>query len=308
MRSFRTAAVLLLTTGLATAAFAQVKLELKHPAGKSTTTSTIKVNQTLTIAGMERPTSNETVTVESAVTTPPKEDGTFRVEQKTESIKVRSSLAPGLGVEFDSAKPDAAKVDNPMLQPLLDLYKAISGASYTVVFDKDSNVKTVDGLDKLIAEAGPAADLLRQEMSVERIRKEVTEGLARLPENPVKPSDKWQRVETMNVGSGQIFTFTTYYEYQGTEEKEGKTFDKIGFTYGDVKLAVEDNAGAAKVINSDLKIENSSGLLRIDRSLGAIAETSSMVRIVGPMTISVNNMEIPAKLDLTMERTSVVKR
>jgi hypothetical protein len=197
-----------------------------------------------------------------------------------------------------------------MLQPLLDFYKARVGKSYTLVFGKDDRVKAVEGTEK-IAESAPGnvGETIRRELNPDKLKKATNEALDVLPGKSVMKGDRWQRVQNMDVGGGQILTFTNYYEYMGTVEKEGKTLDKIGIFASEVKYSVEpDGMLPAQVVNSDLKIDSSTGALLFDRERGMFVENTHLVRITGPLTLSVNGMELPAKLDLTIDTVSVVEK
>ena len=307
MRRVRPTAWVLLTATLATAAIAQVKFTRKYLPGKERVTSTLKMTQVFTKEGTEYPTSGETTTVTTCLIFPPEGDGKFRIEHTTESHKVRGSFAPGVTLEFDSTKPEATKISDPGLQPLIDLYKAVSGITYTMVYDGDGHVIAVEGLEEAIARAGSAKDLLRGQLNRERVLSEVNKPLSLLPTEPVKPGARWQREDTIPTTGAQSLPITAEYEYEGTVEKAGKTLDKIGIRFTNVKPPVNEE-GRPKVLRSNLKVESSSGTALVDRTVGIITESSSTVRVVGTLTLSENEKEVPAKVDLTVEQSLVVTR
>ena len=62
-----------------------------------------------------------------------------------------------------------------------------------------------------------------------------------------------------------------------------------------------DAPGPLKVKESELKPAKSSLGIFFDRKLGRFVEVKSLIQIKGDMTFEANGMELPSKLDLTME-------
>jgi hypothetical protein len=302
-------AAVLMTAALVSAVQAQVKLTRKQPEGKRIQVTTSHVDQNLTIAGQGIPTVSDSVSTESFNYAKPEADGTVRVVVKNESTIFALKLMGNTVVQYDSSKPDAAKVDLPQLQATLDSFKAVNGKTRTLVFDKDGKVKAVEGVDALLAGVpAEARAALERAYSKEAIEKAAKIDLDRIPNRELKKGDKWQVTESSDIGGGQSFTMEMFYEYQGTIEKDGRTLDKISIYASSVKYAQADDPNAqVKVLNSDLKIESSMGTLYFDREKGEVIESSTSTHITGPMTFSINNMELPGKLDLTMDSQTTVK-
>ena len=303
----RSLACLLTALCLASAAMAQVKLEWKRPEGTSTLRTTTKTHQVLTLAGMAIETDAESASTSRLTTGKPAPDGTVRVEEKSEALSIRLSL-PGVKVDYDSAKPDA-KQDNPQVQAMVEGWRALSGGSFTYVL-KDGKYVAVEGVEKILEKASPAAAAsLQNELNPARLVREANEELGKIPDAPVKKGDRWMRTEVKNVGGGQTLTLETFYEYQGTVEKGGKTLDKIGIYTGTVKYAQDPNVPSPlKHVSSDLKVESSIGTLLFDREAGMLVESSSTIRITGPITFEANGMPLAGKVDLTMESASTARR
>jgi hypothetical protein len=107
---------------------------------------------------------------------------------------------------------------------------------------------------------------------------------------------------------GQTLTLETRYEYVGTEEKGGKTLDKITLKTTKVAYAMDPNTKSPlKVKSSDLKVTASEGTILFDRQAGSIFESVSKIRIEGDMKTEINAMELPAKLDLTIENKTTLQ-
>jgi hypothetical protein len=124
-----------------------------------------------------------------------------------------------------------------------------------------------------------------------------------LPSEPVKKGETWERFSEMNLGSGQTMSFRTRYEYEGTIEKEGTTFEKISGTALDVTFAINGNP-MLQVTKSELKILNSKSTYLFDQTLGAVSSSTSKMQIAGPLTLVINGMELPGKVDLTIEEST----
>ena len=299
-------AILLL--GLAPAGLEKVKLEFKHTENTSSTLeSTIKTHQVLSIAGMDRETgSDRKVTVTRAVGKRG-QDGRLPIHQKIDALVVQLQLAPGVTVNFDSANPNVQN-DNPQIQTMLEMLRASAGASHTIVLGKDNKVIGIEGAEKVLEKASPAAaEALRADLDPERMKKAAEESFAVLPPDPVGEGDSWTRTSNLQIGGGQSLTFETRFEYAGTVEKAGKKLDKIATSTTSVKYAASDKA-PFKVPRSNLKIDSSKGAVLFDRAKGQVVESTSAMHIVGDMTFEVNGMEIPAELNLTFDTsTNLVK-
>lgn len=302
-----------LLLGLSTASQAQVKLELKHAEGsnvKHKTTS--KTHQILTIAGMEVETNADENVMSSVAVGKRKADGTLEITSKIDSLNVHLSLPNNMEVTFDSASPPEKKDDGP-LGFLIDVFKAISGSSYTLIVDKDDKLVSVNGLQETLDKATQldpkAAALLRSRLDGDRIKKEYNQQHAFLPDILVRAGDSWERTESSDIGGGQTLTFKKRYEYQGTVDKDGKTLDKITVKATDVAYAMDQDAESpAKVVKSDLAISSSDGTILFDRQAGDVVERSGVNKIKGTMTISINGTDLPSELDLTLETKTEVTR
>jgi hypothetical protein len=292
---------------LAAPGMAQVKLELKHPEGsKATYKKTTKLHQVLTINGMEIPTDTDSVATTTEEVGKRTAEGKLPITETTAALKAQIDLPGGMNVTFDSANPDADKPDNPALASLQGIFKALVGTSYTVVLDKDGKVAAIEGAEKVLDKAGDldpmVLEQLKARFSAEKLKKEREQEHNVFPDILVRTGEPWERTEVMDIGGGQTFTFKKRYEYQGTTEQGGKALDKISAKNTDVTYAMEANAAnPAKVNKSDLKIASSDGEILFDRQAGKVVKRQTKTRITGDMTLEINGMEFPTKLDLTIE-------
>jgi Family of unknown function (DUF6263) len=288
---------------------AQVKLGYKYQEGKKLTyKSTSKMQQILTINGMEIPTDVDSTSVTSQVVGKRRDDATLPIEQKTESMHVELSAAGGVSLTYDSSNPDA-KIEDDRVAFLGEAFKLAGEAVYTVVLDGRDKVKAVEGLEKLQEKAEKlgeqAQDLLRGQFDPDRLKVQFEQSHANLPDVLARPGESWERTETTHVGGGQTLIYRRRYEYAGTEKKGDKTLDKITSKAIEVKYSMDPEAKSPlKIAKSDLKIESSDGTILFDREAGYVVDAKGKTQIKGSATFTINGMELPGELDLTLETTT----
>src|SRR5262249_32547811 len=128
----------------------------------------------------------------------------------------------GNKVKYDSAKPDE-KSDNPIGQFIIDTFRKFKDSKLTITLDKANQIVSVDGVQE---GTGITPDSLK---SAHKQR------LNRLPDDPVKPGDKWERTEEMDLGQGQYLIVKRKFEYAGETAKfptvkDSPKLDKITAT------------------------------------------------------------------------------
>jgi len=289
------------------AAQAQVKLEYKFAEGKKLTyKSTVKTKQVLTLQGMEIETATEQVAVSSQTSGKRRDDSNIPIEEKNESLRLELSLPGGASFTFDSSNPDA-KIDNPGLAFLGEALKLASETSYTVVVDAHAKVKAIEGNEKVIEKAEKlspqARDLIHGRMEADKLKQRFEQEHGNLPEVLARPGETWERTETLDISGGQVLSFKKKYEYLGTEMKGNKTVDKIKTWVTEVELKQDPAANSPlKIVKSNIKVESSEATMLLDREEGHVVSVKGKFRLTGDkMIYSINDMEIPGALDLTME-------
>jgi hypothetical protein len=285
---------------------AQVKLERKIVEGSTFTVSTTSnIEQKLTIAGMDTDTNADTRSVSKATVGKRDGLGMLRVQEKVESLQVNLTAA-GQQYSFDSNNPD--NKGGSVLEFIRDIHKALAKSVSTVVYDKNNRVHAVERDENLLASLPEQArDLVKGQVDPEQLKQNANQEIEKLPSDPVQKGDTWVRTETANFGAGQVMTFQTEYTYQGTVEKNGRTLDKITSKVMSVMFALQaDSPLPLKLKGSELKADASEGTLLFDRELGRAAESTSSTHITGDITFTLNDMELPSKLDLKIKSTSTV--
>jgi hypothetical protein len=296
----------LLALAAAPAARAQVKLEYKFPEGQTLTYKTnVKINQVMTIMGMEIPTEVEETVVSSREIGKRAGDSTLPLQEKVVSVRTDLTI-PGAGqITYDSRDPNA-KIDNEQLKMLEDVFKLASQIAYTVVLDANNKVKAIEGAEKLLEKADKldplVRDSMRSRLAADKLKAKFEQSHSNLPDVLARTGEPWERTETLDTGGGQELVFRKKYEYAGTEKKGDKALDKITAKTLEVKLKVDpDSQAPAKVTKSDLKVESSDGTILFDREAGRVVESRGKLRVKGTMTLSANGQELPGELDFTIE-------
>jgi hypothetical protein len=290
----------------APAAFAQVKLEYKFPEGQTLTyKTTMKVNQTMTIMGMELPTESDQTIITSRAIGKRAGDSGLPVREKVESFRTELTLPGGLQISYDSKDPNA-KIDNEQLKFLEDVFKLAAETNYTVVLDGKNKVKAVEGTEKLLERADKLNELvrgsIRSQFQPDKLKAKFEQSHANLPDVLARQGEPWERTESMEAGGEQEMVVRKKYEYAGTEKKGDKTLDKITAKVTEVKLSDNPNSQSpAKVTKSDLKVESSDETILFDREAGRVAEARGKLRVKGTMTLSAMGQELPGELDFTIE-------
>jgi surface antigen len=293
--------------GLNALAFGQVKFERKYEEdSRFAAESTSHVEQKLTIAGMEQDTSSDSRSVVQATVGKRDVGGMLKIQQKPESMQINMTVM-GQNYSFDSNSPDTKGTS--ALEILRDVHKALAKRMTTTVLDKENRVYAIES-DQDVLSGVPAElqPLIKGQLDPENLKKAANQEIDTLPTEPVNKGDSWQRAQSANLGAGQVMTFQNKFTYEGTVEKNGKTLDKIVLKTLSVDFALQDSPLPLKLKGSELKATESEGTILFDREIGQVVETTNSIRIEGEITFAINDMDLPAKLDLKMQSGVVVKR
>lgn len=282
-------------------ASAQVTLARKYVEGsKSVSNTEVKSHQILTIDKMEIETTSKQFVVLVSTVGKRMQDETLPIESKIETLQTELSLPGGISVKFDSGSPDK-KAENPLLEPLMDVYRTAAKANWTTILDKNNQVKAVESKEKT---PEGLDEKFKSQFDPETRKRAIVQALANLPDKPVNKGDKWVRLSDSDLGAGQKLTLKTEYEYLGQTEKNGKMLDEIGIKTVQATYVMDPNSPSPlKVTSSDLKVTESKGYLLFDREKGTVVESTTSVHIQGDLKLSINGKEPPGKLDLTIEST-----
>lgn len=285
---------------------AQVKLEYKFPEGQTLTyKSTSKMNQVLTLGGMEFPSDVEQTTVTSQAIGKRAADSSLPIREKIEGLRADMKLPNNIEVTYDS-KDNEAKINNPAVEFLGDVLKLAAETSYTIVLDGKNKVKAIEGTEKLIEKADKldpqVRDSMRGRLSTDKLKAEFEDSHGNLPDVLARPGEPWERTHTIHAD--QEMTFRKKYEYVGTEKKGDRTLDKISVKTVEMQIKPDPNSQApAKLTKVELKVDSSDGTILFDREAGRVVESREKVHVKGPVTISAAGQELSGEMELTIEST-----
>ncbi len=283
---------------------AQIKLEAKFEEGRKTVVhTTMKLKQTLTLAGMAQETESDRFVITSSQAGKRDADGKLRIESKTDKLSVNMKIQ-GITVSFDSDDPNK-KVENPLLEPLMQTFRAAAKIKATLIRDRTGKVVAVEGLEKA-AEEVPAE--LRGDFNADQAKKNANQELDFLPSDPVKLGDTWSKTAELPLGGNQTMSLTTDYKYAGEVKEGGKTFNKIEGKSTAVSLTIAENPNAQvkiRLTKSELKPVDSTSVVLFDREAGQVHSQKGKLRVVGDLELEVNGTAYPGKLDLTIESETV---
>lgn len=298
---FRVLVAVVITFASCSLSQAQVLLQRKFtPNTKHLARTQTSINQVLSIAGMDARTSAVNTSTHSVAIGERTEAGTQPVTVTFQSLQVQLTL-PDRELQFDSANPNAGENN-----PFKDLFQAMTGVTLTYQVDESGKAIFVDGFqDAIHSSSETTAQMLKHLFNEENLREEFNQQTSRFPDTPVKAGDTWRRTEKVFIGGGQTLTFGFEFKYEGTVQKDGKTYHRITNSADTVSIAHADDApGTARITSSDLKIKEWKGETLFDRDRGAVYFSESKGRIVGSMTLAFGNQSAPATLDLQVGVTT----
>lgn len=278
---------------------AEVKLEFDptYKQGDVVVTSVeTNVAQNLTISGMDVVTQadNFIEIEETVVSVTPQET---RLQGKFRAMLLDLSLPGGLKVNFDSGNPNAEIPVGPLAETV-QFMKSLSGTNWETILDRKKLITAIKYPDSFL---NSVPEAFKDQVSLEKRIKEQKMNLARLPEKPVSVGDVWTRNEEADLGSGQTFYLVKKYSYVGPEQRDGKTLEKIKVETESIQYDLAAGGGLpVQVKESDLKVKSSGGTLWYDAKSKVVVEFEDTMHITGTLTLSVNGMDLPAELDLTI--------
>lgn len=218
--------------------------------------------------------------------------GTATIEQTIDRIGAKIS-GPGVNIEYDSAKKETAKQENPQAQQLVKLFEVLQGARITQELTALGEVKNVtlpEGLSDKLKEAvagGGGGNTLFSEESIKNLSSQ--SGL-KLPEGGVQVGKAWETTtEVPAPPLGSIKTVNTY-TLKPAAAGGNREIDVAG------KLTLEKSAD----IPAEIALEAApiAGVIHFDEANGNIAD--SKVDQEFTMTLSANGQKLVQKVNQTI--------
>ena len=237
----------------------------------------------------------------------PDPDGNVTYSTTYLTFENKLSLPGGVELEFDAKGENTPQ--GTQLDFMLPFFTALSKSTTTVVHDKNGDILNVEvkaeGLDTL---DGQAKALLGDELDSDVLKEKAQRELDDFNDKPIKVGDSWESETSLDLGQGAIFELTSTQKYIGTVEQDGKTLHQIQIKYTDVDFEQPAaTPGAPAVTGSDLKIITGTATQLFDVKIGRMVSSKLNLEVSGEITLTVANMDLPAKLALEINNTQTNK-
>lgn len=236
----------------------------------------------------------------------PDSAGNVTYSSKYSAFENKLTLPGGVEIEFDSNGENTPQ--GTQLDFMLPLLAALSKSTTTIVYDKNGDVMKMEvkaeGLDTL---DGQAKAMLGGELDSDALTEKAQNALDDFHDKPVKVGDSWESETTLDLGQGAVFELTSSQKYVGTVQQDGKTLHQVEIKYTEVDFEQPAaTPGAPAVTESDLEIITGTSTLLFDAEKGRIVTSKLNLEVAGEITLTIANMDLPAKLtlEITINQTN----
>jgi hypothetical protein len=298
-----------LTLALLIAPLASAQIIIKprvEAPGSFETNLLFKVKQTLSIMGQDIDTASVRKVTAKTDVSKPDSAGNVTYSSKYSAFENKLTLPGGVEIEFDSNGENTPQ--GTQLDFMLPLLAALSKSTTTIVFDKNGDVMKMEvkaeGLDTL---DGQAKAMLGGELDSDALTEKAQNALDDFHDKPVKVGDSWESETTLDLGQGAVFELTSSQKYVGTVQQDGKTLHQVEIKYTEVDFEQPAaTPGAPAVTESDLEIITGTSTLLFDAEKGRIVTSKLNLEVAGEITLTIANMDLPAKLtlEITINQTN----
>jgi len=292
---------LMFTTACTAVCWAQVRIGPKLVEEQQTRREvTQESKQVLSIAGMDIDSNSQSRQLMSTKTGTRNGAGQITVTEVLEHLQVSIS-AQGMDYAFDSNSPDKAGT-SALDAVLRSIHKATIGRTAVTTYDNENKIVGVAFQPDILATLSEESrKQVEDQLSPDALKKEAIQRLDRFPKSAVSKGDTWRVSEKKNLGSGQVMTFDIEFTYEGTINVDGQELEKITSKVVGVDFALEANSPLPFTVkNAKLKATESRGETMFDNRQGLSVSESDTTRIEGTMDFTINNMDLPVKLDLRL--------
>jgi hypothetical protein len=187
-------------------------------------------------------------------------DGTMTVRATFESINVDMSTPMGR-MSYDTEHPESASDPNAIFKAM---FANMIGESFTVALSPAGVVQRVEGLSRLAekmfaslpASTGPMLSGIRQAMSDDAMKQNMSQAYLAFPDRPLKTGDTWNdQVTTVNpIGTMTISSASTLQAVAGAADTQIVT---VGST---LTLRQDSSAPGAGPMGMTVKLDEATGV------------------------------------------------
>ncbi len=301
---FQALTLALLLTSLASAQII-IRPRVEAP-GSFETNLFFNVKQTLSIMGQDIDTASMKKVTAKTNVSKPDSAGNVTYSTKYSAFENKISLPGGVELEFDSNGENTPQ--GTQLDFMLPLLTALSKSTTTMVYDKKGDVLNIEvkaeGLDAL---DGQAKAMIGGDLDSDTLKEKAQNELDDFHDEPVKVGDSWKSETTLDLGQGAVFEMTSSQKYVGTVQQDGKTLHQVEIKYTAVDFEQPAaTPGAPAVTESDLEIITGTSTLLFDAEIGRMVTSKINLEVSGEITLTIANMDLPAKLvlEITINQTN----
>jgi hypothetical protein len=248
--------------------------------------------------------------------TPTKQEGDkWFVEQEVEGLKMSIDIS-GNQISYDSTKQDGGvTAGNPTLT---QFFKALVGAKFTAILDKNQKVEKVEGKEKFIADLGagsPQMDqLLKKIMTDDALKQMCDPSFGLTPDSPKKPGDTWKKESTIDLGPIGTYAVSYTFKYVGApsdEEKKDerkKDTEKIEVETSLIYTAPKANPEGLLFRIKEGKLTSTNptkGTIFFDSKNGRIASAEISIDLKGDLMVTIGGTD--TKVELQQNQKTTIK-
>jgi hypothetical protein len=233
-------------------------------------------------------------------------EGRLPITHQVESLKVTMRLPYDVKVEFDSTK----EFEKPgtYVDPLLDELNAFSGAEWTTLLDSKLKAVKIEGNDELLATFTPEIQQgLKSRLSDKELLRKHNDLIGSIPATPVAVGETWTRTQYADFDLGQLMKFEKEFRYEGVVKIDGRPVDKITQQVKTVTVELGENPLGLKLIESNLKVDESIGEIYFDRRSGWIYKSSEKTTISGQLDFELQKKITSSKIQLSIANRLIVR-
>jgi hypothetical protein len=237
----------------------------------------------------------------------------WTVRQTIEGVKMVIDIA-GNKVEYDSTNTAGG---NAATNPgLAEFFSKLVNTEFVVTYGKGMVVEKVDGKDDFLKKLGGVnqqMDTLLKKMLTDEAMKQMSDpSFGLTAEKEMKPTDKWEKKGTMNLGPIGSYDLATTYTYVGKDTAQ-KELDRIDVATQMTYKAPAADAGEGllfKIKGGELKSEaykpgEKANYVLYNPKTGRVEESILSVKLVGKLNVTVGGTD--TTIDLYQEQVTTVK-
>lgn len=305
---FKRTLFLALTAALLIAPLASAQIIIKprvQAPGSFETNMVFKVNQKLSIMGQEIDTANTRKVTAKTDVSKPDSDGNVTYSSKYTAFENKISLPGGVEIEFDSNGENTPQ--GTQLDFILPLMEALSKSRTTIVHAENGDIVKIEvkaeGLDALDDQAKA---MLGGELDGDALKEKAQKEIDDFNDKPVNVGDTWKSETTLDLGQGAMFKLTSEQKCVGTVQQDGVALHQVDIKFAEVDFEQPAAAaGAPAVTDSDLKIITGTTILLFDAKKGRVVKSNLKLKVSGEITLTIANMDLPARLalEITVEQS-----